>query len=275
MIEDLFEIERLAYGDSPVHRLDARVKIVVAFGAIVALVAYPVHASVYLFAGIMGVLLVTLLFASRVPLRTFLIRVGAILPFGLSILVFQVLFPPVAFASSTVLLALPFGLEVTAEALAKAAMIGVRFVLCIGFIVLLSSTTRLQDLLTGARRLGFPSEFTLILGMMARYLFVFGQMLVRVMNALATRCFDPLDRSLPYGYRLRQTGYTIGTMFLRSYEQGERTYTAMLCRGYGRDAYLFVPKKPLSRGDWTVLAACMAVVCVGPVAVFLFSTLPG
>ena len=265
MIEELFEVERLAYGDSAVHRLDARVKLVVTFAAVIALVAYPVDESVYLLAGVIGALLLVLLLLSRVPLRTFLLRVAVILPFGLSILLLQVLFPPVAFASPTVLFTLPFGIEITAEALAKAAMIGVRFVLCIGFVVLLSSTTRLQDLLTGARRLGFPSEFTLILGMMARYLFVFGQMFVRVRNALATRCFDPLDRSLQYGYRLRQLGNTVGTMFLRSYEQGERTYTAMLCRGYGRDAYLFVSKKPLSRRDWTVLAACMAIVCGAPV----------
>ena len=234
MIEELFEIERLAYGDSPVHRLDARVKLVVTFAAVIALVAYPVHESVYFLAGVLGALLVALLLVSRVPLRPYLLRVGVILPFGLSILLLQVLFPPVAFASPTMLLTLPFGIVVTAEALGKASMIGVRFVLCIGFVVLLSSTTRLQDLLTGARRLGLPSEFTLILGMMARYLFVFGQMSLRVRNALATRCFDPFDRSLPYGYRIRQLGNTVGTMFLRSYEQGERTYTAMLCRGYGR-----------------------------------------
>lgn len=269
MIEDLFEIERLAHGDSPVHRLDARVKLVVTLGAVLALVAYPVRESVYLLAGVMGALLLVLLLLSRAPLGTFLLRVGVILPFGLSILLLQILFPPVPFEDPTVLLALPFGIAVTAEALSKAAMIGVRFVLCIGFVVLLSSTTRLQDLLTGARRLGFPSEFTLILGMMARYLFVFGQMFVRVRNALATRCFDPFDRSLPYAYRIRQLGNTVGTMFLRSYEQGERTYTAMLCRGYGRDAYLFVPKKPLSRRDWSVLATCMAVVCGAPILLAL------
>jgi len=269
MIEELFEIERLAYGDSPVHRLDARVKLVVTFGAVIALVAYPVHGSVYLLAGALGMLLIALLLASRVPLRTYLLRVVAILPFGLSILFLQILFPPVGFASPTVLFALPLGVEITAEALAKASMIGVRFVLCIGFVVLLSSTTRLQDLLTGARRLGFPSEFTLILGMMARYLFVFGQMFLRVRNALATRCFDPFDRSLSYGYRIQQLGNTVGTMFLRSYEQGERTYTAMLCRGYGRDAYLFVQKKPLSRRDWTVLGVCMVVVCGAPILLHL------
>ncbi len=264
MIEELFEIERLAYGDSPVHRLDARVKIVLTFAAVIALVAYPTDGSIYLLAGVLCTLLLILLGLSRVPLRTFLLRVGAILPFGLSILLLQVLFPPVAFTTPTVLVTLPLGVEITAEALAKASMIGVRFVLCIGFVVVLSSTTRLQDLLTGARRLGFPAEFTLILGMMARYLFVFGQMFVRVRNALSTRCFDPFDQSLPYGYRIRQLGNTVGTMFLRSYEQGERTYTAMLCRGYGRDAYLFVQKKPLSRRDWTALAACMVVVWGAP-----------
>jgi len=271
MIEELFEIERLAYGDSLVHRLDARVKIVVTFAAIIALVAYPVEASVYLVALVFALLLGLLLAVSRVPLRTFSLRLLAILPFGLSILLFQVLFPPVAFASTTVVLSLPFGIVVSAEALEKAAMIGVRFVLCIGFVILLSSTTKLQDLLTGARRLGFPAEFTLILGMMTRYLFVFGQMFLRVRNALSTRCFDPFDRSLPYAYRIRQLGNTIGTMFIRSYEQGERTYTAMLCRGYGKDAYLFVPKKPLTAPEWGTLAGCMLVVIGGPLAVLWLS----
>ncbi len=271
MIEDLFEIERLAYGDSPLHRTDARVKIVVCFGAIVALVAFPRGPGTFPLALTFALLLVALVGFSRIRVRSFLLRMAAILPFGLSILFFQVIFPAVPVASPTVVASLPLGIAVTAEALYLAAQVGSRFVLCIGFIIFLSSTTTIQDLLMGARRLGLPSEFTLILGMMTRYLFVFGQMYVRIRNALATRCFDPLDRSLPYRYRLREVGYTLGTMFLRSYEQGERTYTSMLCRGYGRDAFLLVPKKPLSRRDWTVFAACMAVVCVGPVAVFLFS----
>ncbi|KAF5058056.1 Nickel transport protein NikQ [anaerobic digester metagenome] len=270
MIEDLFEIERLAYGDSLVHRLDARVKLVVTFGAIIALVAYPVDPSVYHVALVFAMLLGLLLAVSRITLRSFLVRVLVILPFGLSILLFQVLFPPTPFPTTTLLAELPFGVLISAEALVKASMIGVRFVLCIGFIILLSSTTRIQDLLEGARRLGFPSEFTLILGMMTRYLFVFGQMYLRIKNALSTRCFDPFDRSLPYGYRIRQLGNTIGTMFIRSYEQGERTYTAMLCRGYGKDAFLFVPKKVLAYSEWGILIACMAVIIGGPLAVHHF-----
>ncbi len=47
MIEELFQIERDAYRDSVIHRLDARVKIVLAFAAIIALVAVPYSTMVY------------------------------------------------------------------------------------------------------------------------------------------------------------------------------------------------------------------------------------
>jgi cobalt/nickel transport system permease protein len=269
MIEDLFDIERLAYGDSPVHRLDARVKILVCFSAIIALVAFPRGDGTFLLALVFTGLLALLIAVSRVQLRAFFLRMLTILPFGLSILLVQVLFPAEPVASPTVVATLPFGMIVTAEALELAAQVGTRFVLCLGFILILSSTTTVQDLLTGARRLGLSSELTLILGMMIRYLFVFGQMYIRVRNALATRCFNPLDRALPYGYRLRQIGYTLGTMFIRSYEQGERTYIAMSCRGYGRDAFHLVQKKPLLTREWAVLVSCMAVIIGAPVLLAL------
>jgi cobalt/nickel transport system permease protein len=269
MIEEIFDIERLASGDSPVHRLDARVKILICFSAIVALVAFPRGGGTFLLALVFAGLLVLLIAVSRVRLRDFFLRMLAILPFGLSILLVQILFPADPGASPAVVATLPFGMVVTAEALELAAQVGTRFVLCLGFIILLSSTTTVQDLLTGARRLGLPSELTLMFGMMIRYLFVFGQMYIRIRNALATRCFNPLDRALPYGYRLRQIGYTLGTMFIRSYEQGERTYIAMACRGYGRDAYLLVQKKPILIREWAVLVACMAVVIGAPVLLAL------
>ena len=41
MIEELFDIERFANRDSFMHRLDARVKIIVVFAAIIAMVSIP------------------------------------------------------------------------------------------------------------------------------------------------------------------------------------------------------------------------------------------
>jgi cobalt/nickel transport system permease protein len=91
----------------------------------------------------------------------------------------------------------------------------------------------------------------------------------KINETLKTKCFDAFDRHLPYRYRLRQLGYTIGTMFIRSYEQGERVYTSMLCRGYGRDSFLFVEKKPLKGCEWAVLSISLLFIVAVPLAVWL------
>jgi len=107
----------------------------------------------------------------------------------------------------------------------------VKFIVSVSFIILLSSTTKMQDLLEASGRLGLPREFILPLGMMVRYILSLPRTFGKIRSAMDARCFDPFDRNLPYRYRLRQLGYTIGMFFIRSYEQGERTYTSMLCRG--------------------------------------------
>jgi cobalt/nickel transport system permease protein len=77
------------------------------------------------------------------------------------------------------------------------------------------------------------------------------------------------DRHLPYRYRLQQLGYTIGTMFIRSYEQGERVYTSMLCRGYGSESYLFVVKKTLKGYEWAFLLGSLTFVISVPMTIWL------
>ncbi|MFA6673516.1 MAG: energy-coupling factor transporter transmembrane component T, partial [Methanoculleus sp.] len=164
---------------------------------------------------------------------------------------------------------LPFGIEVYAESVRFASILLVKFLVSISFIILLSSTTRMQDMIEAAGRLGLPREFTLTLGMMVRYIFVFADMFGRIRTAMETRCFDPLDRTLPYRYRLHQVGYTVGTIFIRSYEQGERTYTSMLCRGYGANAGLYIGKKPLRAGEVVFFAATLAFIVLSTVLIYL------
>ena len=271
MIEELFAIEKETYRDSPLHRLDARVKLIVAFAAIIALVSYPVSTPVYLLGAVFALFYLVLWVISGLSPLVYMARLLLILPFGLSIMVLQIFFPNRFFPGTVALFSLPLGITVYAGSVQFALILFVKFLLCISFIILLSSTTRVQDMLVGARRLGFPSEFTLIMGMMIRYLFVFGQMFFRIRNALETRCFNAFDRSLPYMYRMRQMGYTIGTMFIRSYEQGERVYTSMLCRGYGRDSYLFVERKPLKGSEWVFLSLALLFIVTVPLSVWLTS----
>jgi len=269
MIEELFFIEKQAYHDSIMHRLDARVKIILAFAAIIAIVAVPYSTMVYTVGAIFFCFFVVLWIASRVSPVVYLKRLAAIVPLWGIIILFQIFFKNKYYTDYHVLFSLPFGINVYAESVEFACILAVKFLICISFIILLSSTTKLQDMLQGASRLGLPAELALALGMMIRYLFVFGYIFRKINETLKTKCFDAFDRHLPYRYRLRQLGYTIGTMFIRSYEQGERVYTSMLCRGYGRDSHLFITKKPLRIGEWAFLFSCMAFIITVPLVVWL------
>jgi cobalt/nickel transport system permease protein len=269
MIEELFFIEKQAYHDSFMHRLDARVKIILAFAVIIAIVAVPYSPMVWTVGTVFFAFFVLLWAASGVSPIVYAKRLAAIVPLWGVIILFQIFFKNKYYTEYHVLYTLPLGISVYTESVEFAWILAVKFLICISFIILLSSTTKMQDLLQGASRLGLPAEIALALGMMIRYLFVFGYIFRKVNETLKTKCFDAFDRHLPYRYRLRQLGYTIGTMFIRSYEQGERVYTSMLCRGYGRDSHLFIAKKPLRIVEWAFLSACMLFIIAVPLTVWL------
>jgi len=269
MIEELFFIEKQAYHDSFLHRLDARVKIILAFSVIIAMVAVPYSTMVYTVGALFFAFFVCLWAVSKVSPIVYGKRLLAIVPIWGIIIVFQIFFKNRYYTEYTPVWSFPFGITVYAQSIEFACILAVKFLICISFIILLSSTTKLQDLLQGASRLGLPAELALALGMMIRYLFVFGYMYRKINETLTTKCFDAFDRHLPYRYRLRQLGYTIGTMFIRSYEQGERVYTSMLCRGYGRDSHLFIKRKPLLGHEWAFLSLSIIFICAVPVAIWL------
>ncbi len=269
MIEELFAIEQESYRDSIVHRLDARVKLILTIAAIIAVVSYPFEEDLYLVSGGFLLLLLLLFGLSKTSIKTYLIRLAMILPFGFFIIVAQIFFKNPRYTEFTVLLDLPLGIAVYQESFLFALMLSAKFIVCISFIILLSGTTPMHDLLEGAARLGLPAEFTLVLGMTIRYLFVFAIMYGHIQNALATRCFNAYNRALPYRYRISTIAYTVGTLFLRSFEQGERTYMGMLCRGYGRSSHIYITKKPLAFTDQLALGMIMPFIIIFPILIYL------
>jgi len=269
MIEDLFFIEKQAYRESFMHRLDARVKIILAFAVIIAIVSVPYSIMVYTVGAIFFLFFLMLWAVSKLPLSVYCKRLIAIVPIWGIIIIFQIFFKNKYYTDYHILWSLPFGISIYAESVEFATILAVKFLISISFIILLSSTTKMQDLLQGASRLGLPAEIALALGMMIRYLFVFGYIFRKVNETLKTKCFDAFDRHLPYSYRLRQLGYTIGTMFIRSYEQGERVYTSMLCRGYGRESHLFITKKPLQKYEWAFLTFSLLFIIAVPLTIWL------
>lgn len=271
MIEELFYIEKSAYRDSFVHALDARVKILGMLALIIAIVAIP-YSSLVFTAGLIFLLFIAILWAcSGLPWTVYLKRLLMVMPFGFFIIFFQIFFTNRYYPVFHVIADLPFGIHIYAESIEFAAILLLKFLVSVSAIILLSSTTKLHDMLEGAGRMGLPPEFALTFAMMIRYLFVFGYMYRKINEALVTRCFDPFNRALSYRYRMKQVGYTVGTIFIRSYEQGERVYTSMLCRGYGRDSHIYVAKKPLHAAEWSFLFVTLLLACLVPLAIWQFS----
>ncbi len=231
----LTDIERESYKNSPVHRLDPRIKLLFALAVVIYVVSLPridEKNIVRLFA--IEVYLLLLVLVAGLDLKYFFLRILAILPFGLGIALLQPFLRPSFIESYTPYpLDLPFGLSITYEGLAFGSTLLAKFLVCITAVILLSSTTRLRDMVAAADRIGIPREFTLLLSMMVRYLFLFWAMLKRIRVAQETRLFNIWNRDVPRKWIIKQIGHSISAIFVRSYEQGEKTYISMLCRGYG------------------------------------------
>lgn len=242
-------IEKEVYKDSVMHKLDGRIKIIMALGMIIYAVTVPDIIPLLLLESY----LLILLLLSRLSLLYILARILLILPFGGVIALFQPFI-----RSGVVLYSLPFGLVITYEGILFGLLLFFKLIVCVTAIILLSSTTPMQELVSSARRLGLPREFALLLGLMTRYLFVFYDAFQRIRVAQKTRCFSVRGKS--YKWVLEQIGYTIGTLFIRAYEQGEKVYLSMLSRGYNPDSQMYVSEKRIGAQDVAVMTMTLLVI---------------
>lgn len=231
----LTDIERESYKNSLIHRLDPRVKLLFTLAIIIYVVSLPrieeINITRLL---VLEAYLLLIVLAARLDLKYFALRILAILPFGLVIALIQPFLRPAFIKNYTPYpLDLPLGLSITYEGLAFGTILLAKFIVCITAVILFSSTTRMRDMVSAADRIGIPREFTLLLSMMVRYLFLFWSVLKRIRVAQQTRLFEIWNREVPRKWVIKQIGHSISSIFLRSYEQGEKTYISMLCRGYG------------------------------------------
>ncbi|MQA35525.1 cobalt ECF transporter T component CbiQ [Modestobacter roseus] len=207
-------------GDSPVHRLEPHTKLVAVLGFALVVVLTPVHAgwAPLAYAAFLGLLLVVAAVAGVRPgrlLRGLVVEV----PFVL----FAVLLPFVSRGPRTEVL----GLSLSENGLAAGGSILAKATLSVLAATLLAATTDPRALLRGLERLRMPSVLVQILGFMIRYADVVGGELRRMRVARESRGF----RARHLG-ALKVLGPAAGSLFIRSYERGERVHLAMLSRGY-------------------------------------------
>ena len=93
--------------------------------------------------------------------------------------------------------------------------------------LLLAATTEPAALLRGLERLRLPQQLVQIMGFMLRYLEAVTDELRRMRIASASRGFTARNpRHWPV------VAASVGALFIRSFERGERVHQAMVSRGY-------------------------------------------
>lgn len=214
-------IDRFAMGDSPIHRLDARAKLLAVLAYTVVLISFDRYAVGALVP--LAVFPLGMLWFGGVPVWFALRRVVILSPF---ILMFVLMSPfydrqprDVAFG--------PWNCTVSGGWI-TAVDVSIKFSLGVMALTAMMCTTRFTLLLEAMRRLRMPQAIVMQLGFLYRYIFVLIDESMRLRRA---RDFRGAARAA-VGRRLAAAGGVIGALFVRTLDRSQRIHLAMAARGY-------------------------------------------
>jgi cobalt/nickel transport system permease protein len=241
---DLFD--RYQSGQSLLHRLDPRVKVILAVLYIVSNVVLPDGAWLA-FSLAWGIVLIASTSAGLGPAYA-VKRSFVALPFFLAGISAVFAIPGQAIGSFNFG---PWHLVATDTGLVRFLSIVVRSWLSVQMAILLTATTLFPDLIHALRHMRVPQVLVSIVGFMYRYLFVLTDEAMRLVRARQARSAGAGDKTGggAFFWRARVTGNMAGQLFLRSYERSDRVYAAMLARGYEGHLLTLNPHQ-MQTSDW-------------------------
>ncbi len=215
-------------GRSSVHRLDARVKLLLTLAFILVTSLTPAGAWL----AYLGLTLLALgvILAAGLPPLLVQRRALVALPFALAAL--TVLFTTEGRPLFTLSLG-AWHLTASQPGLIRFLSILLKSWLSVQGAILLAATTPFPTLVVAMRALRLPRLLVSIIAFMGRYLFVLADEALRLHRAREARSavIGPGSGG-SITWRARVTGGMVGNLFLRSVERSERIYNAMLARGY-------------------------------------------
>lgn len=214
-------IDKFAYQDSTIHRLDSRVKFIVLLIFTALVISLPRSSFSILACYAVGPF--TILVLGKIPLRFAFKHILLVSPFVLVLALSCPLYDntPVNVAFG------PFVWQSTFGWLRCFTIIG-KFIITMLALIALVSTTRFNNLLTGLQWLGLPKVLIIQLGFLYRYIFVLIDRAHHILRARAARKL----RSLGFRRELRTAAAMLGSLFIRSIDTAEHINIAMQARGF-------------------------------------------
>ncbi|HOQ03693.1 MAG TPA: cobalt ECF transporter T component CbiQ [Anaerohalosphaeraceae bacterium] len=238
---NLGQMDELARLESPIHRLDARVKVLTTIVFLVCVVSFPKYTVSALIPFFLYPFY--LMTAAHVPAGLLLRRLAAVSPLAVLLGIWNPLLDRQA------VLSVGF-LSVSGGWLSFCSIL-LRFGLTVGSVLILLATTGLEGVCAALEKIKIPRIFVLQILFLYRYLFVLMEEAARMLRARSLRSFGGRGTGL-----LSFRGMA-GSLLLRTFERAERISQAMYCRAFeGR-----IPTKQvfqISRQDvlffffWTV-----------------------
>lgn len=195
--------EDIAKSGGLLQLLDPRLKIValIVMLVLICLVNDPLLLAAIYLASIL------LAAASRIDMLFFIKRVWLFIPIF------------------TIFIAIP---AIFMQSLFTAVLFVIRVTTCVSFVVLVTITTRHNQLLRALRSFGIPDVFIQVFDMTYRYIFLFMKVFEEMHLSLKSRLIKKLDQKMARNWAASRMGH----MFKRSLKMSEEVYLAMIARGY-------------------------------------------
>lgn len=213
---DIRYLDTLAQGDTWLHRLDPRAKLLTTLLYIITVVSF----NKYTVTGLLPFVLypVVLISVGDLPVSNLLNKLLLVAPFALLIGLFNPLID-----HSVQLHAGPW--KITGGWISFFSLL-IRFTLTVGTVLVFISLTSFNGLCFALERFRVPSVFIMQLLFLYRYLFVLMEEALRMSRARTLRS----SGSSATGMRVY--GSLIGHLLLRTLNKAERIHLAMRCRGF-------------------------------------------
>ena len=262
-IEEVRTLEFISSQDSIIHNLEGRVKLI----AILMIILFSVFSDRLIVPVVLECFLLIVMYLAKLSFKESFKRVLLLLPFGGFVIAFQPFIHP-----GNIIWQGPYSwLFITDTGLNWTVLLFARLIVCLTAIVILSSTSPMQEVVQSFRKLGMPRDLAMILTIMVRFLFIFVDELRDIRQSMASRNFDAFNDKISYKWRVKQVGYSIAMMFLKAYEKGERIYLSMASRCFSDNSNLYHAKTIIGKPEYVYLAIIVGIIIVLEIVVLFYS----
>ena len=248
--------ESFSEGNTFIHRLDPRVKLLAAFlfsaATSVSGRFFPLFLSLILSIGLLA--------AARLPLKTVIMR----LLFANLFIFFLWIIIPITMKGE-IIYRIDF-INITKEGLLYCSMLTIK---SNAIIIILIALTATMPVFTLGRAMGFfkvPTKIVNLLIFSYRYIHSILFEYKKLKEAMEIRGFQPKTNMQTY----RTYAYLVGMLMVKSHDRAERVHSAMLCRGFNGE---FFDLTEYSFKTTDLLFIATFIICLAAITLIQWPTL--